>query len=75
MFGAIFIPIFAFPFFLLLNTASPILVGLAVVLAMVLGHSAMYGPQAAYFAELFGTEVRYTGASVGTQLKKVEVPV
>lgn len=71
MFGAIFILIFAFPFFLLLNTASPILVGLAVVLAMVLGHSAMYGPQAAYFAELFGTEVRYTGASLGTQLSSV----
>ena len=27
--------------------------------------SAMYAPQAAYFSELFGTEVRYTGASIG----------
>lgn len=71
MFGAVFILVFAFPFFLLLNTASPILIGLAVVLAMVLGHSSMYGPQAAYFAELFGTEVRYTGASLGTQLSSV----
>ena len=32
------------------------------------GHSAMYGPQAAFFSELFGTRVRYTGASLGYQL-------
>jgi uncharacterized membrane protein len=31
----------------------------------------MYGPQAAYFSELFGTRVRYTGASVGYQLASV----
>jgi hypothetical protein len=28
----------------------------------------MYAPQAAFFSELFGTDVRYTGASVGYQL-------
>ena len=27
-----------------------------------------YGPQAAYFTELFSTEVRYSGASLGYQL-------
>jgi MHS family shikimate/dehydroshikimate transporter-like MFS transporter len=32
------------------------------------GHAAMYGPQAAFLAELFGTRVRYTGASLGYQL-------
>ena len=31
----------------------------------------MYGPQGAYFAELFGTRVRYTGASLGYQLASV----
>ena len=39
--------------------------------ALVLGlvaHAAMYGPQAAFFSELFGTRVRYTGASLGYQL-------
>ncbi|MEP6762636.1 MAG: GAF domain-containing protein [Sporichthyaceae bacterium] len=40
---------------------------LAVVLGLIL-HSFMYAPQAAYFTELFGTSVRYTGASVGYQL-------
>jgi len=32
------------------------------------GHAAMYGPQAAFLSELFGTRVRYTGASLGYQL-------
>jgi hypothetical protein len=31
----------------------------------------MYSPQAAFFAELFGTSVRYTGASVGYQLASI----
>ena len=28
----------------------------------------MYGPQAAFFSELFGTKARYTGVSIGSQL-------
>lgn len=39
----------------------------AIVLGMI-GHAAMYGPQAAFFSELFGTRTRYTGASLGYQL-------
>ena len=35
------------------------------------GHNAMYGPQAAYFSELFGSSVRYSGASLGYQLASV----
>jgi hypothetical protein len=44
---------------------------LAVVAALVLGHAAMYGPQASFFSELFGTRVRYSGASLGYQLSSV----
>jgi MFS transporter, MHS family, shikimate and dehydroshikimate transport protein len=36
-----------------------------------IGHDLMYGPQGAYFAELFGTRVRYSGASLGYQLASV----
>ena len=36
-----------------------------------LGHNAMYGPQAAYFSELFGSSVRYTGASMSYRLASV----
>ena len=39
----------------------------AIVIGLI-GHAAMYAPQAAFFSELFGTEVRFTGASIGYQL-------
>ena len=69
--GALFTMLFAFPFFWLVNTRSPLLIWLAIVLGVNLGHDAMYGPQAAFFSELFGTRVRYTGASLSYQLSSV----
>jgi MFS transporter, MHS family, shikimate and dehydroshikimate transport protein len=69
--GALFTLFFAFPFFWLLDTRSPALIWLAIVLGVNLGHDAMYGPQAAFFSELFGTRVRYTGASLSYQLSSV----
>jgi metabolite-proton symporter len=71
LFGAVFSLLFAFPFFWLLNTGVGPLIWLAVVLGVNLGHDSMYGPQAAYFSELFGTRVRYSGASLGYQLASV----
>jgi MFS transporter, MHS family, shikimate and dehydroshikimate transport protein len=71
LFGAVFSLLFAFPFFWLLNTGVAPLIWLAVVLGVNLGHDSMYGPQAAYFSELFGTRVRYSGASLGYQLASV----
>lgn len=65
--GALFLAAFAFPFFWLVETRQPALVILAVVIGLI-GHAAMYGPQAAFFSELFGTRVRYSGASLGYQL-------
>ena len=44
------------------------------VLAVVVGllfHGAMYGPQAAFLSELFGTKVRYSGVSIGYQLASI----
>ena len=58
-------------FFWLLDTGSPLLVWLALVVALVFAHAAMYGPQAAFLSELFGTRVRYSGASLGSQLASV----
>ncbi|HZY56465.1 MAG TPA: MFS transporter, partial [Rubrobacteraceae bacterium] len=71
MFGAVFSLIFAFPFFMLLDTKTSVLIWLAVVLGIALGHDPMYGPQAAYFSELFGTRLRYSGASLGYQLASI----
>ena len=65
--GALFLGLFAFPFFWLVDSGVPVLIWLALVLALT-GVAAMYGPQAAFFAELFGTNVRYSGASLGSQL-------
>jgi MFS family permease len=64
--GALFLALFAFPFFWLVDMRSAPWVWLAVVLALIC-HAAMYSPQAAFFAELFGTNVRYSGASLGYQ--------
>src|SRR5215218_333253 len=71
LFGAAFSLLFAFPFFWLLNTGVTPLIWIAIVLGVNLGHDSMYGPQAAYFSELFGTRVRYSGASLGYQLASV----
>ena len=65
--GAVFLAAYAFPFFWMMGTRETGWVLAALVVGMV-GHAAMYGPQAAFLAELFGTRVRYTGASLGYQL-------
>ena len=71
LFGACFTAVWAYPLFRLVDTGSTPLVWLAVVVALVFGHAPMYGPQAAFFAELFGSRVRYSGASLGSQLASV----
>ena len=68
LFGACVTGLFAYPLFWLLDTGSTPLVWLALVVALVFAHAPMYGPQAAFFSELFGTRVRYSGASLGSQL-------
>ena len=71
IYGAIACGILAFPFFWMLQTREPMLISLAIVLPLCLGHAAMYGPQAAFFSELFPAHVRYSGASLGYQLASV----
>ncbi|HXW25702.1 MAG TPA: MFS transporter [Xanthobacteraceae bacterium] len=66
--GTVFTAAFAFPMFWLLGTKDPQVVILTVVVALSLGHGTMFGLQSAYFPELFGTRVRYSGASVGFQV-------
>jgi MFS transporter, MHS family, shikimate and dehydroshikimate transport protein len=71
LFGASVTGLFAYPLFWLLDTGSTPLVWLALVVALVFAHAPMYGPQAAFLSELFGTRVRYSGASLGSQLSSV----
>jgi MFS family permease len=68
MIGACVMAVFAFPFFLLLETKIPILVVLSMALAIGICHASLYGPQAAFISEHFGTKLRYSGASLGYQL-------
>ena len=71
LFGAITTGVLAYPLFRMLDTATPALVWLALVLALSVAHAAMYAPQGAFFSELFGARVRYSGASLGAQLSSV----
>ncbi|GAA2896048.1 MFS transporter [Pseudonocardia halophobica] len=68
--GAAGVGAWAFAFFALLDTQNFGLTVLAVVGGLIF-HGAMYGPQAAFLSELFGTGVRYSGVSIGYQLASV----
>src|SRR5262249_14560482 len=59
---------FAGPYYWRLGTLQPGAVVAAVVLSLALGHAMLYSVQASLIPELFGTRVRYTGASLGYQL-------
>ncbi|GFG48666.1 MFS transporter [Mycolicibacterium agri] len=56
------------PAFLLIETRSPALIWLALALGLGLGWAAMYAPLAAWWTELFTTNVRYSGVSMAYQL-------
>ncbi|HEV2530236.1 MFS transporter [Phenylobacterium sp.] len=68
--GAGGMALWAFAFFRMLDTGATPLVLLAVIVGLVC-HGAMYGPQAAFIAELFPTRFRYSGASFAYQATSV----
>jgi len=69
--GAMLSLLYCFVFFKLIGLGPVWMIWLAIVLGMNVGHDMMYGVQAAYFSELFGTHVRYSGASLVYQLTSV----
>jgi metabolite-proton symporter len=69
--GALFSAAFAFPFFMLTDTRDPTLIALAFIVVMGIGGGAMFGPQAAYFAELFGPRLRYSGFAFARELGSI----
>ncbi|WP_205869367.1 MFS transporter [Mycobacterium colombiense] len=71
LFGALAGVVALVLFFLAAGSGSALWVVLAIVFGVNVVHDAMYGPQAAWFAELFGTRVRYSGASLGYQIGAV----
>jgi len=68
--GAIAGVIWAYGFFDLLDSKQPVLIVLGVIAGLVI-HASMYGPQAAYVTEQFPTRVRYAGSSLTYTLSGV----
>lgn len=68
--GSAFTLVMALPIFWLIDTKSVFLITLALCLAQ-FGTGLIYGPLAAFFTELFGANVRYSGASLGYQAASV----
>jgi len=67
LFGLGFQVVFAFPFFWLMETRAPGLVMLAIALGFACANGAISSVQPDYFARLFGTQIRYSGISIGRE--------
>ena len=68
MFGALAGVALAFPFFWMVGTKQWILIALAFILARAVVTASMFGPQAAYFAELFPPQRRFAGFAFAREL-------
>ena len=70
--GTIGLIVWAFPYFLLVDTGSLLLLFVATTVGGI-ASSLVYGPIAAYLGELFEPHVRYSGASLAYQLASILV--
>jgi MFS transporter, MHS family, shikimate and dehydroshikimate transport protein len=68
LFSMVFTAVFIWPFFLLLETGQPVLVVLALVIATALGWAPVIAVQPAFYAELFGARVRYSGFATSREV-------
>ena len=68
--GVVTMGIFGFIYFAMVDTATPALVFIAIVLSLI-PHDMQYGPQAALIAESFTPNLRYSGASIGYQMASI----
>ena len=68
--GCIFVAIFTFVYFAMLDTRIPWVIFTAVALSFI-PVMTMYGPEAALIAEAFPPRLRYSGASIGYQLASI----
>jgi MHS family shikimate/dehydroshikimate transporter-like MFS transporter len=66
--GCLVLMVGAWPYYALLQTREPVWIVAATVAIMAFGHAVLYSVQASLIPELFGTRLRYTGASLGYQL-------
>lgn len=65
--GAILIAAWSFALFPLIDTKNGVLITIGMIIGQGVIHPMIYGPLAGFYTELFDTEHRYTGASLGYQ--------
>ena len=61
--GVVLFGLSAFPAFWLFDTRTPVLICLALAIALGIAYPMMHGPQASFYSELFNTRIRYSGVS------------
>jgi MHS family shikimate/dehydroshikimate transporter-like MFS transporter len=69
--GAALFGLSAFPAFALFDSGSALVIGGTLVVTLGLFYGAMYGPQAALYAELFPPNIRYSGVSCVYQISGI----
>ncbi|MGH3388408.1 MAG: MFS transporter, partial [Actinomadura sp.] len=65
--GCALVIVYGIPMFLMANSGQPALMVLLFLIGIGIIHASLTGTQAAWFAELFATNTRSSGASVGYQ--------
>lgn len=65
MIGSAATALLAFPIFWLIDSAQPLNVYLALIIALPILHASTYGPLASFIPEQFETRLRYTGSAIG----------
>jgi MFS family permease len=68
LFGCVLAILFGIPMYLLANTGEPFLIAVVFIIGIGVIHAVLTGTQAAWFAELFSTNTRTSGASIGYQV-------
>lgn len=71
MAGCVCSLVLAFPYFAMLNTGSPGLIVLAMVVIYTLAPTLMFAVETTFFTEIFHVNVRYTGLSVAYQFSAI----
>lgn len=71
IFGYIMIALFGWFLFAFIDAGPLQLLPLVIIVGINVAHDAVYGPQAAWFAEQFPVHVRYTGVNLGYQVGTV----
>ncbi|MFZ3388144.1 MFS transporter [Buttiauxella gaviniae] len=69
--GAGFCVLYAFPFFLLLDTRSTLIIWCSMIVGYNFGPTMMFAVQPTLFTRMFGTRVRYTGLSFAYQFSAI----